>query len=1342
MPCNHAKSRLSLLLLTALLAGFLAACGGDEPAPAPPPPPAPPPRPAFVPKDVPIDLGTSGEQVTLQTTEAGGYTLNGEAFASGTTVEAGGNTYRLTLADDEWTAEYVPPRPWATALGTSGDALLITRREDGLFEAGDNVFSSGGTVTATNGNQYRLTLNEDTNSWQVEFLPPEPTAVLLGMSGETVLVERLEGGGYAVGGQRVVDGSTVTSVSGATYRLAMQDGVWTASFIPGPPVTVSLGASGQTVTLQLGEDGNYQRDGQPIASGTEILAAGNLYRLTLADGQWTAEFVAPPPVRVQLGTSGQTVTLQRREDGQYYRNGQLFTSGTTVDAGGETYELTLQAGQWTAMAQAPVLQSVRLGTSDVTLTLRRSSDGAWTEDGVPVRDGEVRRVGDRRYRLLLEDGEWSAEFLRDTIPVEGAGGLIILFREEDGSLTYNGQAVRDGSTVTQDGRTYELLELSDGTWLATPGAPPPTGGDQNVSLPGGQTITLRRTSRGTYTYDGNPVSNGSQITVGGNQYRLTQDSDGRWSAVAVSSTLPPTTVNPGTIGGPTQTDMRDDFTDGRLDNNTGVNEYGVEFVSRSQPTKRDTGTMIVPIKLYSSDGFENEHQFSVYELMQSSALAPMRRTAAEVAKASLEEIIAEMDLKKPLYNSEAVDSGIDIGGQGGLWEKAQDAVGRIFGYTRAANATELGEILGDDPWRGGRVDPNEVDDVINALQRMVGVLSDATEFAAEFETQINSISGHDADDFFSSIASRVRFGSTSSTRYGVYAVTADGTHSAQEQWDTGVFLYTPLDAPRASSIPDRGSATFNGNTVAVLNGSGAGGPDEVVQVTDPRLYAGKISLDVSFSQTRVTGVVTDLKDEDGNPLRLRSTFTFRDETVVSITLPDAVDGTGVAARDGLYTSTAADSTISFGPSIQTQDSASSVLRVQLVNDATEALGIWRTGGSGAHLEGAFGATRSGTVTTPRLPTESDRGSHVAVSYVLDTLGTFTDTDGDGKYTFTLTQSNIGSVGPTDGLSFETERLYSSSSHPERGSTYISEIRSAINSARSGLADDNFSARLTDANNALERIVSGFPDLTASDLAEARAALNSAYSVLGSERSFFNAVRAQDERNDNVAEDGIFSGATDYSTDQIGTIFDERTIDFRLRTARTTYTRFGVWSQRSADTAEGNAVGTNSVQNGSFAFGPRTVIPEASAELTFVAEYSGRTLAVEADSGNLYAGSFELRVDWAGTAGNVSATITDLRGIDGTSSLFRHNNRDVKSIFLTGMTETNGTISSGNPVVQVRYTDRSVTDATFGASGATMAGGFIGNSTEGPIGVLGTWSIPADGTMSKIMRGSFGADLRP
>ena len=62
----------------------------------------------------------------------------------------------------------------SATLGRSGHALLIIRREDGLCEVGEGddkkVFSSGGTRIEPNGNEYLLTLNNDTTAWQVEYL--------------------------------------------------------------------------------------------------------------------------------------------------------------------------------------------------------------------------------------------------------------------------------------------------------------------------------------------------------------------------------------------------------------------------------------------------------------------------------------------------------------------------------------------------------------------------------------------------------------------------------------------------------------------------------------------------------------------------------------------------------------------------------------------------------------------------------------------------------------------------------------------------------------------------------------------------------------------------------------------------------------------------------------------------------------------------------------------------------------------------------------------------------------------------------------------------------------------
>ena len=87
--------------------------GGGGVAP-PAPPPAPPP---FEPEAVKVALGEADDAgdgmygtVTLMTTEAGGFTFNGEAFEGGADnpVEGeGGRMFVLTLVDGTWTATYV-----------------------------------------------------------------------------------------------------------------------------------------------------------------------------------------------------------------------------------------------------------------------------------------------------------------------------------------------------------------------------------------------------------------------------------------------------------------------------------------------------------------------------------------------------------------------------------------------------------------------------------------------------------------------------------------------------------------------------------------------------------------------------------------------------------------------------------------------------------------------------------------------------------------------------------------------------------------------------------------------------------------------------------------------------------------------------------------------------------------------------------------------------------------------------------------------------------------------------------------------------------------------------------
>ena len=1435
MLCNRKKSSPCLFLLVALLGAVLAGCGGDEPAPAPPPPPPPPP-PAFVPQDVGVELGTSGETLTLQTTESGGFTRNGEAFASGTTVEAAGNTYRLVLSDGEWAAEYVAPRPWATALGRSGDALLITRREDGLFEAGDQVFGSGGTLSATNGNQYRLTLNEDTNSWQVEYVPPEPTPILLGLSGQTVLAERLEGGGYSVGGQPVVDGSTIQSASGSTYRLSMQDGAWTASFEPPPPELVTLGNSGQSLTLQRREDGQFTKDGQLYPTGSKETVGGRTYRLELQNGMWTAVFEAAT-VTVRLGMSGATLTLQELENGDFTKDGQPYPTGSieavgdrayrlvlkdgswtadfvepqfplplgrsgesltllvqedgsytredgtpllpnsVVEAGGDRYRLVLRNGSWTAIFEAPAAEEVQLGSSGESVRLVAQEGGTYVraDDGTPVRPNDLVEAGGNTYRLVFEGGEWTARYRAEQVVVLGTGDdTIVLLRQENGDYLHNGRTVASGDTVEVGGNRYVLTLLSDGEWIGerTSSA---TARSVDVSV-GTQTITLTRTSTGTYTYNGNPVSTGSQITVGNNRYVLTQASDGTWSGRAVSDS---TTTDTGGVGGPTTTDTVNDFTDGRFDDDLSdnLNDYGVRLSIRGeQPdVADDRGTKIVPQRMGAK-----HVEFPIYELMQQE-LATQERTYVDVAKAKLQEIVDIIRLNKDLYARDArdpddhiADDTSDTAASGiGLWRQAEMAVGMIFGLTDT-DADEMDGILGGDPWRGLTLDFEEVDDVIEALEDTIATLSDVGKFGREYEDRIAAINGGtdgdidttgdnldpklDAADFFNGLMTRIRFGSTVGTRFGAYVVkdpdSADGaSDAARGGWTRGVFAYTPSDEPSATDIPDRGEATYRGSTVAVSEVPTTDGDVDEGNGKGATLYAGKIELVASFTRKNVKGTITELKDESGR------TWVHDDgygnEDVKSIVLPDAALST-TTGEAGFYQestdgSGAPATAIFADTSLPNASGAGAKFRVQLVDDAGEALGVWEA----FTLEGAFGATRTGTVSKPTLPAEADRGGGAttgSIHYFTNaTVGSGTggpiSTIDTEESLFSLSRTDLGIATNTEVISedefnrdftdLKLTDLYRKSRPVRSGSTFASEARTRISRLRTGLNDSNHATRAIDAGTILSNFLGTSKTLASDDRSTTNSEIGRLLSALGSSTSLHRALSDTD---------GYLNGLETWSLDETRQVYSEKRWDFKYDFGRNRYTRFGVWSQIAPATADANVGGaTDDPNHGSFAYSPlHPAVAGDLTSLTFAATYEGRTLAVNRSTGDLYAGQFILRVDWSDSTPSVRTTITDLRGVRGTSDYFKYGTKDVKSIFFTGLTGTAGAIDDSSVQMSVRYRDSSQDTPAAGGISATMSGSFVMDQefTDEPVGVLGVWSILDSGTTVDDYSGSFGAELKP
>ena len=186
------------------------------------------------------------------------------------------------------------------------------------------------------------------------------------------------------------------------------------------PVQVQLGEYGGSATLVKAESGRYTWNGQPVFDGSTIASEdGKRYVLSRSGDTWNAGYL-PRLVRVTLGESDGAITLRELENGQFWWNG-LVESGLTFTAGeGVLYRLTFADGEWSAV---PVLDqiSVHLGQSGEVAVLSRTQTGRFTYDGQVVRAGL--RVADslgRVYEFVFRNGTWNADPITDQpgVPVD------------------------------------------------------------------------------------------------------------------------------------------------------------------------------------------------------------------------------------------------------------------------------------------------------------------------------------------------------------------------------------------------------------------------------------------------------------------------------------------------------------------------------------------------------------------------------------------------------------------------------------------------------------------------------------------------------------------------------------------------------------------------------------------------------------------------------------------------------------------------------------------------------------------------------------------------------------
>ena len=189
------------------------------------------------------------------------------------------------------------------------------------------------------------------------------------------------------------------------------------------------------------------------------------------DGMFSAEYVVPPALSIPLGTSGSAVDVVRNEDGTFSANGEVITAETMVTAeNGNVYAAVLSPeGVPVGVMHVAAMQDVMLGALGGTVKLTQAEDKSWWLGEMAVMDGYVHTAANgNMYALMMDaEGMWSAMYQKVEVMVGlGTQGSVTLERAEDMSWWLGSEAVDVGSEVmSPNGNTYTLW-YTDGVWSA------------------------------------------------------------------------------------------------------------------------------------------------------------------------------------------------------------------------------------------------------------------------------------------------------------------------------------------------------------------------------------------------------------------------------------------------------------------------------------------------------------------------------------------------------------------------------------------------------------------------------------------------------------------------------------------------------------------------------------------------------------------------------------------------------------------------------------------------------------------------------------------------------------
>ena len=224
-------------------------------------------------------------------------------------------------------------------------------------------------IPAENGNVYAAVLSPEgvpVSAMHVAAMQD----VMLGELGGTVKLTQAEDMSWWLGETPVADGSVHTHANGNMYALMLDsEGMWSAMYQK-VEVMVDLGSTQESITLERAEDMSWRLGAELADVGSEVMSdSGNTYTLWYTNGVWSTQF--EPELMMIEGTG--LVAMTREGDDMYdVEDATLPASGEgDIDTSMGTYRVTMMDGMLmgTRLDKVAILGGVysTIGTGDPSI---------------------------------------------------------------------------------------------------------------------------------------------------------------------------------------------------------------------------------------------------------------------------------------------------------------------------------------------------------------------------------------------------------------------------------------------------------------------------------------------------------------------------------------------------------------------------------------------------------------------------------------------------------------------------------------------------------------------------------------------------------------------------------------------------------------------------------------------------------------------------------------------------------------------------------------------------------------------------------------------------------------